>query len=273
MKTEQRISTAYCADLNEIMDIETAIVRSAERNGTRFEFLCAYEECRQKGVKITATNYHKPVNKRVLSPQFRLNNNSDNPLHHPNCPLYAYQQQVLSLEKTTTNKISENTYCKGTENISEYTPQTQTTIFSNNQPVPTYSPVLDLSSTHQTRLSRHLSDNPNNKTTSFPTVCEEHYRSWKDNPIERRENMMRKKLKITGIADTNFFEYFKPVKYQINQNTLGHHSITFGFISPKAYSTNKGTVLYFKTKHDETTKTIKILIKKKRRLWQTKTQG
>ena len=78
---ETKIPFAYCIELNEVIDIDTAIIRSAERNYCTFNFLCAYEKCRQIGVKITATNYYKKASERIQAAHFKLNNKNTNPLH------------------------------------------------------------------------------------------------------------------------------------------------------------------------------------------------
>ncbi|MBR5941470.1 MAG: hypothetical protein IKZ88_09470 [Neisseriaceae bacterium] len=46
MKTMKlKVSRAYCVELNEVIDIDTAIIRSAENNYCRFTFSGNLNDC------------------------------------------------------------------------------------------------------------------------------------------------------------------------------------------------------------------------------------
>ena len=258
---ETKVPFAYCIELNEVIDIDTAIIRSAERNYCTFNFLCAYEKCRQIGVKITATNYYKKAGERIQAAHFKLNNKNTNPLHHQDCFLYKYQQQVLLSQKNISQTDTDKGYKIQLDDITEYSPRIYN---ENNIKQSNHSLVVtnDDDLINKTNYSKNTSQNKENKhkTSSFSIVCNQHYRYWKEsnNSDDRKEKMKNKKLKVpNGI--TTYFDYFKMVQYQVNQNTAGHNSISFGFITPKAYGKpNTGIRLYFKHKYNN--KSIYALI-------------
>ena len=260
---ETKVPFAYCVELDEVVDIDTAIIRSAERNYCTFNFLCAYEKCRQIGVKFTATNYYKKANERIQAAHFKLNNNDTNPLHHQDCFLYKYQQQMLLSQKNISQTDTDKGYKIQLDDITEYSPR----IYNENNNTKTNHSLIvanDDDLMNKVTYSKNISQNKANKhkTSSFSIVCNQHYHYWKesDNPIDRKKQMKNKILKVpSGI--TTYFDYFKMIKYQIvNQDTMGHNSISFGFIYPKKYGNeNTGIRLYFNHKYNN--ESIYALIK------------
>lgn len=86
MKTNKRITRAYCVELEKEMSIIAARREylSLEPPRARFTFLCTNEECRLLDAKVTGVNYDvKPQETTILqAAHFRANPKDE---HCPNC--------------------------------------------------------------------------------------------------------------------------------------------------------------------------------------------
>jgi len=86
MKTNKRITRAYCVELSKEMSIVAARREylSLEPPRNRFTFLCTNEECRKLKAKITAVNYdvNPQENTQLQAAHFRANPKDE---HSPTC--------------------------------------------------------------------------------------------------------------------------------------------------------------------------------------------
>ena len=264
-----KVSRAYCVELNEVIDIDTAITRSAENNYCRFNFLCSDEKCRQKGVKIIGVNYDKKPEDCILSPHFKVNNHGEN--HHPDCEWVALQKEVMSdtaAKNETPEMVKVRQKCYSSSKVREFYRRfiiaghstQKITQSQNNKEITTEN-----NNTISHSNSKQQTDKVYNceTTHSYSRLCQFHF-DISSNKILTIDEIKSLPLEIVGetTEQTTYFQFFSLAPYHRDEMFSG---ITYGYLKRNntKYHYNKDYYKYYLNHKDEKTQySLCLLIKK-----------
>ncbi|MDO1509520.1 MULTISPECIES: hypothetical protein [unclassified Neisseria] len=229
-----KITEAYCVELGDVVDIDRAHEESM-RGGApykRFEFLCSDPRCREKGVKIIGVNYDKPISQQQNAMHFRENHEYK---HHPDCE-WVIMHNYLSHpsphpgETERLAVIRQQTYNTVSDWITTYTPyEPDTGVRTESSPVTVLgSNTVNPSSQSQDKI--HTGSH-GRTTHSFQKICQYHYELAKVLP--NLNDLKEIPLHVIGLGDTNFYKYFRLIKYALILDNEEHEydCILFGQLS------------------------------------------